>query len=162
MLYRNKIEQELGVAMPDEDAPLPEDVELELSRVAKEAAQTLLGKNQAEIQQQQAAAQQADPLTQIQQAELKMKQEELQHKISMDMQKFELDKQSKIASIGVQRERIESEEEREAARLASQERQAAEVRVRAQGREANLRRKTGQQQKKLERPFEEGLLRERV
>ena len=62
MLYRNKIEQELGVAMPDEDAPLPEDVELELSRVAKEAAQSLLGKNQAEVQQQQAAAQQADPL----------------------------------------------------------------------------------------------------
>ena len=117
MLYRNKIEKELGVAMPDEDAPLPEDVELELSRVAKEAAQTLLGKSQAEMQAQQAAAQQADPLTQIQQAELRMKQDELQHKINMDMQKFELDKASKIANIGVQRERIESEEDREAARI---------------------------------------------
>ena len=40
MLYRNKIEQELGVLCLMR-APLPEDVELELSRVAKEAAQTL-------------------------------------------------------------------------------------------------------------------------
>ena len=131
MLYRNKIEQELGVAMPDEDAPLPEDVELELSRVAKEAAQSLLGKNQAEVQQQQAAAQQADPLTQIQQAELKMKQEELQHRITMDMEKLELDKLSKMANVEVQRERLDSEEERERERLASQERiKTAEVRVR--------------------------------
>ena len=130
MLYRNKIEQELGVAMPDEDAPLPEDVELELSRVAKEAAQSLLGKNQAEVQQQQAAAQQADPLTQIQQAELKIKQDELQHKITMDMEKLELDKLSKMANVEVQRERLDSEEERERQRLASQERiKTAEVRV---------------------------------
>jgi hypothetical protein len=130
MLYRNKIEKELGVSMPDEDAPLPEDVELELSRVSREAAQALLGKNQAEMQQQKAAEQQADPLTQIQQAELKMKQDELQHRINMDMQKFELDKLSKIANVEVQRERLDSEEEREQQRLASQERiKTAEVRV---------------------------------
>jgi len=117
MLYRNKIEKELGVAMPDEDAPLPEDIELELSRVTREAAQTLLGKSQAEMQAEQAAAQQADPLTQIQQAELQMKQDELQHKINMDVQKLELDKLSKAANIQVQKERIESEEEREVARI---------------------------------------------
>ena len=45
-----KLSKKLGVSMPDEDAPLPEDVELELSRVAKQAAETLLGKNQAEVQ----------------------------------------------------------------------------------------------------------------
>ena len=61
LLYRNKIEQELGVAMPDGHASRGCRAEF---LVAKEAAQSLLGKNQAEVQQQQAAAQQADPLTQ--------------------------------------------------------------------------------------------------
>jgi hypothetical protein len=90
----------------------------------------LLGKNQAEAQQQQAAAQQADPLTQIQQGELKLKQDELQHRITMDMEKLQLDKLSKIANVEVQRERLDSEEERERERLASQERiKTAEVRV---------------------------------
>jgi hypothetical protein len=59
-----------------------------------------------------------------------MKQDELQHRINMDMQKFELDKLSKIANVEVQRERLDSEEEREQQRLASQERiKTAEVRV---------------------------------
>ena len=42
---------------------------------------------------------------------------ELQHKINMDVQKLELDKLSKAANIQVQKERIESEEEREVARI---------------------------------------------
>ena len=50
--YRREIEKKLGVEMPDEDKPLPEDVELELSRLAKEAAEKVLQKDVAEAQQE--------------------------------------------------------------------------------------------------------------
>ena len=39
--YRREIEKTLGVEMPNEDKPLPEDVEAEVSRLAKEAAEKL-------------------------------------------------------------------------------------------------------------------------
>ena len=39
--YRREIEKQLGVEMPNEDQPLPEDVEVEISRLAKEAAEKL-------------------------------------------------------------------------------------------------------------------------
>jgi len=89
--YRREIEKQLGVEMPNEEQPLPEDVEVELSRLAKEAAEKVLGKNQAEAQQQEAQKQQQDPLTQIQQRELSIKEQELQHKMKMDTAKLELD-----------------------------------------------------------------------
>ena len=49
--YRKEIEKNLGVGMPDEDKPLPEDIEIEVSRLASEAAAKLLKKDQAEMAQ---------------------------------------------------------------------------------------------------------------
>ena len=49
---RKEIEERLGVPMPDEEKPLPEDVEEELSRVTAEAAYMLLQKNTKEAQEQ--------------------------------------------------------------------------------------------------------------
>ena len=71
--YRKEIEKQLGVAMPNEDKPLPEDVEIEISRLAAQAADKLLNKDQAEVAQEQAMQQQQDPLTQIQQREMPLK-----------------------------------------------------------------------------------------
>lgn len=104
--YRREIEKMLGVEMPNEDQPLPEDVEIEISRLAKDAAEKLLQKDQMEAQQQQIAQQQQDPVVQMQQMELQMKQQELQHKIQMDTAKLQLDA-----------ERISAENQREGARL---------------------------------------------
>ena len=104
--YRREIEKMLGVEMPNEDQPLPEDVEVEISRLAKDAAEKLLQKDQAEAQQQQMQQQQQDPVVQMQQMELQMKQQELQHKIQMDTAKLQLDA-----------ERISAENQREGARL---------------------------------------------
>ena len=72
--YRKQIEEQLGVPMPNPDEVLPEDVEVELSRLTADAAQKLLQKDQAEIQQQQIQQQQQDPLIQMQQQELAIKQ----------------------------------------------------------------------------------------
>ena len=115
--YRKEIEKNLGVGMPDEDKPLPEDVEIEISRLAAEAAGKLLGKNQAEIAQQQAMKQQQDPLTQIQQRELALKEAEFAHRQQLDIAKLQSDAQAKMGNQELQKERLESEERREGARL---------------------------------------------
>ena len=104
--YRREIEKMLGVEMPNEDQPLPEDIEIEISRLAKDAAEKLLQKDMAEEQQKQIQQQQQDPVVQMQQMELQMKQQELQHKIQMDTAKLQLDA-----------ERISAENQREGARL---------------------------------------------
>ena len=115
--YRKEIEKNLGVGMPDEDKPLPEDVEIEISRLAAEAAGKLLGKNQAEVAQEQAMQQQQDPLTQIQQREIALKEAEFQHKQQLDLAKLQADMEKAAANVAVQEERIESEERREGARI---------------------------------------------
>lgn len=115
--YRKEIEKNLGVAMPDEEKPLPEDIELEISRLASEAAQKLLRKDQAEVAQKQAMQQQQDPLTQIQQRELALKEAEFEHKKQLDVAKLQADVQAKEANIDLQEDRLKSEERREGARL---------------------------------------------
>ena len=115
--YRREIEKMLGVEMPNEDQPLPEDVEVEISRLAKDAAEKLLQKDQMEAQQQQVAQQQQDPVIQMQQMELQMKQRELEHKIAMDTQKLQLDAMAKSSNAQIQAERIAAENQREGARL---------------------------------------------
>ena len=116
--YRKEIEERLGVPMPDEEKPLPEDVEEELSRVTAEAASKLLQKNTKEAQEQEQKKQEQDPLTQIQRKELEIKETELQHKMAMDKAKLELEKMKAETNEDVQMERIKSENKREGARLA--------------------------------------------
>ena len=115
--YRREIEKMLGVEMPNEDQPLPEDVEVQISRLAKDAAEKLLQKDQMEAQQKQVQQQQQDPVVQMQQMEMQMKQRELEHKISMDTQKLQLDAMNKSANAQIQAERISAENQREGARL---------------------------------------------
>ena len=115
--YRKEIQLQLGVEMPSEDQPLPEDTEEEISRLAAEAAQKLLGKNQGEMAQQQAEEAAKDPLTQIQQRELQIKEAELKHKIEMDRASLDLDATTKIGNLDLQAERIKSENKRAGASI---------------------------------------------
>jgi hypothetical protein len=95
--YRKEIEKQLGVPMPDEDKPLPDDIELELSRLAAKAADKVLKKDIAEARQEEAMKQQQDPLTIIQQKEIALKEAEFMHKKQLDILKIELE-QLKIKS----------------------------------------------------------------
>ena len=115
--YRKEIQIQLGVEMPSEDQPLPEDTEEEISRLAAEAAQKLLGKNQAEMAQQQAEEAAKDPLTVIQQREIAIKEAELKHKIEMDRASLDLDATTKIGNLDLQAERIKSENKRAGASI---------------------------------------------
>ena len=115
--YRKEIQLQLGVEMPSEDQPLPEDTEEEISRLAAEAAQKLLGKNQAEVAQQKAEEAAKDPLTVIQQREIAIKEQELKHKIEMDRASLDLDATTKIGNLDLQAERIKSENKRAGASI---------------------------------------------
>jgi len=117
--YRKEIEQRLGVPMPNEEKPLPQDAEEELSRLTAQAAQKLLTANQAEMSEMEAKKKQEDPLTQIQQRELAIKEKELQHKIEMDKMKLELETAKTKINKELQEDRLESEDKREGVRIAA-------------------------------------------
>ena len=117
--YRKEIEQRLGVPMPNEEKPLPQDAEEELSRLTAQAAQKLLVANQGEMSEMEAKKKQEDPLTQIQQRELAIKEAELQHKIEMDKMKLELEAAKTKINKELQEDRLESEDKREGVRIAA-------------------------------------------
>jgi hypothetical protein len=111
--YRAQIEQQLGVALPPPEDKLPEDVEVDLSRLVSQAAQKLLQKNQSEAQQQQAQQQQQDPVIQMQMQELQIKGQDLQRKTQKDQMDFTIEQER----LKIERERIASNEKTEGVRM---------------------------------------------
>ena len=93
--YRAEIEQQLGVPMPDEEKPLPDSVEEELSRITAKAAAAVLEKSKKEVAEQEALAKQQDPLTIIQQKEMALKEAEFAHKKEMDLAKLQVEAKAK-------------------------------------------------------------------
>jgi hypothetical protein len=78
--YRKKVEEQLGVPMPKPDEDLPEDVEVQLSRLVAQASQQVLAQSKGQAAQQQAQQQAQDPLIQMQQQELQIKMQDAQIK----------------------------------------------------------------------------------
>jgi hypothetical protein len=118
-LYRRKIEEQIGVPLPPPNEKLPEDVEVQLSKLIAEASAQLLQKNTAEAQQKQAQQQAQDPLIQMQQAELKIKGDEVARKAAKDQADMALAQ----ARLQIDAQRIQAEGQREAMRLQSQQKQ---------------------------------------
>jgi hypothetical protein len=114
--YRSQIEKQMGVALPAPDSPLPEAIEVELSRLVATASQQLLQIHKGEAQTQQAQEQMKDPLVQMQQQELQIKQAEQQRKALKD----QVDSQAKIAQIETERLRIETQAQTDAMRIQAQ------------------------------------------
>jgi hypothetical protein len=120
--YRKQIEERLGAPLPPPDEPLPEEIEVSLSRLVAEAGQQLTQIHQSQAAQQQAQQMAQDPLVQLQQAEVQTKQQEVQRKLQKDMADIEINRQ-KLALEG---KRLEIERERNAQQAKVQERQAAD------------------------------------
>ena len=114
--YRSQIEKQMGVALPAPDSPLPEAIEVELSRLVATASQQLLQIHKGDAQAQQAQEQMKDPLVQMQQQELQIKQAEQQRKALKD----QVDSQAKIAQIETERLRIETQAQTDAMRIQAQ------------------------------------------
>jgi hypothetical protein len=114
--YRKNIEDKLGVPYPAPNEELPEEMEVEISRLAAAGAQKLLQSNQAMVQQAQAQQQAQDPIVQMQQQELQLQAQELQRKTAKD----QMDAQLKAAQIDTERMRIQNQSEIDGARLGAQ------------------------------------------
>jgi hypothetical protein len=88
--YRRQIEERLGVSMPEPDAEMSPEMEVQLSRMVAQASQQLLAIHQGQAAQQQAQQQAQDPLVQMQQAELQLKGQDIQRKAAKDAQDADL------------------------------------------------------------------------
>jgi hypothetical protein len=118
-LYRKKVEEQVGVPLPAPDAKLPEDVEVQLSRLVAQGSAQLLQLNQANQQQQQAQQQAQDPLVQMQQAELQLKGQAEQTKAQKIAADIELGK----AKLELENKRIDTQAQLDMARMQAQEKQ---------------------------------------
>ena len=104
--YRKQLEEQLGAELPNPQEVLPEDVEVDLSRLVAQASEKLLQKGVAEAKQQQIQQQEEDPILQMQRKELEIKQLEAQAKA----QKMQADTQLEQARLELDRLRLESDE----------------------------------------------------
>jgi len=111
--YRQKIEQALGTPLPPPDTHLPEEIEVEMSRIAAQASSVVLGQSQQQVAAQQAQQAQNDPIVQMQQQELQIKQAEQQRKQQKDI----LDAAAKADQIAVERERIQVQAQTDGVRI---------------------------------------------
>ena len=118
--YRRKVEEQIGVPIPAPDSQLPEDVEVELSRLVAQGSAQLLQANQAQAQQQQAQQAAQDPMVQMQQQELQIKQMEAQAKA----QKMQADTQIAQAKLQLETQRMQGTQEIERERIQAQDKQA--------------------------------------
>jgi hypothetical protein len=118
--YRQQIEQQLGAPLPySEETPdkdrevIPEEYEVQISRLVAQAGVQLLTMNQQQMAQAQAAQQAQDPIIQMQQQELALKGQEVQRKTLKD----QTDAQLKNRQLDIEELRIASNEEIEGTKL---------------------------------------------
>ena len=115
--YRQRIEKQLGVELPPPDEPLPEDIELRLSRLVAPAAEQVTGKAQQMAQAEENAKQQQDPVIQMQQKELEIKEGQAIAKAQSEMAKIQIDLQKAQEKAAFDREKLEMEERIESAKI---------------------------------------------
>lgn len=105
--YRKDIEEQLGVALPDQDQEMSEEMQNEVARLMAMAAAKLSEKDTAEAQAKQNQAMAQDPILQMQQQELQIKAQEVEIK----KQKVLLDAAAKKDQLSVEKARIDSQKE---------------------------------------------------
>jgi hypothetical protein len=139
--YRTKIEQRLGATLPSPDTEMPEDVEVQLSKLVAQAAKQLLDINKNQAAQQQAQQQMQDPVVQMQQAELQIKQQDAQTKA----QKVQGDLAIKQAELQLKMQQSQGEDPS----IAAQQKQQ-EIAMEAMKKQAEMRMAEQQHQQQLE------------
>tara|TARA_R100000541_G_scaffold385_1_gene3254 strand:+ start:2795 stop:5284 length:2490 start_codon:yes stop_codon:yes gene_type:complete len=92
-LYRQQMEEKLGFTLTAPNSELPEEVEVNLSRLVADAGKQLTEGHKNQAAQKKGEEQAKDPVFQLQQQEQQTKQQEVQRK----MQKDQADAQAKQA-----------------------------------------------------------------
>jgi hypothetical protein len=108
--YRREIEKQLGVELPDPNEPLPEDIEFRLSQLVAPAAEQLLGKDQAEAEQQRIQEQMEDPIFKQRERELQIEEQKVQGEFQAKMAKIEEDRRKAQERSQLERDRIAYQE----------------------------------------------------
>lgn len=148
--YRKQIEEKLGVPLPSPDDTLPEDIEVDVSRLVSQAAQQVLAANQQKMAQEQAMQQAQDPLIQMQQQELQLKAQEVQQKDK----KIAMDAQLEQERLAVERERIASQERIAGAQLgakAAMDKEKLDAQQLAEGTRIGIQAVQQEEQRGVER-----------
>jgi hypothetical protein len=137
--YRAQMEDKLGVALPPPNEALPEEIEVQLSRLISEGGKQLTAQHEQEAAQKQAQQKQQDPVFQLQQAELQVKQQDVQRKTQKDQgdmqikqaelqlktQKSQADIQNDAAQLELERQELELDAQKMGAKLAADRRTAS-------------------------------------
>ena len=92
-LYRQQVEEKLGVPLPPPNEPLPPEIEVTMSQLMAKAGEKVTQMHVMQSQQQEAMKKAQDPVVQMQQQELQLKAQEIQQK----GQKDSVDAQLKVA-----------------------------------------------------------------
>jgi hypothetical protein len=142
--YRSKIEQRLGATLPSPNIEMPEDVEVQLSKLVAQAATQLLQIGKQQVAQQQAQQQMQDPVVQMQQAELQIKQQDAQTKA----QKVQGDLAIKQAELQLKMQQAQQSQGEDPA-VAGQKAQQ-EIAMDAMKKQAEMRMAEQQHQQQLE------------
>jgi hypothetical protein len=88
--YRRQVQDAIGVPLPHPDEKLPEQAEVELSRMVAEGSQIVLAQHQSEAAQAQAQEQMQDPIMQVEMQKLGLQQAEIQRKAAKDQMEANL------------------------------------------------------------------------
>ena len=136
--YRKQMEDKLGVALPPPNEELPEEIEVQLSRLISEGGKQLTQQHKQEAAQKAAQQKQQDPVIQLQQAELQVKQQDVQRKAQKDqmdaqlkqaelqrkMQKDQADVAVDQQQLEIERQELEIDAQKAGAKLAADRRTA--------------------------------------
>jgi hypothetical protein len=123
-LYRQKVEQQLGFALPPEEDKLPPQIETAMSTMMAKAAQQVLMQNQAQAAQQQAQQQAQDPVLQMQQQELQIRAQE----VAIKDKKVQADAAAKADELALKEQQLQIDAAYKADKLeADQERDGARM-----------------------------------
>jgi hypothetical protein len=127
--YRQMIEQQLGAPLPDyeEEAEesIPEEYEVQISRLVAQASTQLLQQNQAQAAQQQAQEQMQDPIVQMQMQELAIKEEEQKRKAAKDSTDAQLKQMELENSMEIELNKLELEARKFGATMAKDKEKSA-------------------------------------
>jgi hypothetical protein len=116
--YRYEVEQQLGVELPPPGEPLPEDIELRISRLAAKASAQVTGKAKQQAEAEQNAEQQKDPIIQQQERELDIKEQKVVSDKELGLAKVAKDAAKEYKDYLIEKERMERKSAEEAAKLA--------------------------------------------
>jgi len=117
--YRNDISKQMGVPMPKDGDDLDEQMELDISRLAAEAAPLVLQMHSKKAAQEAALQQQQDPTIQAQQQELALKAQKLQQDAQESQAELALKAKTQEEKVAIERERIASQERIAGAQIGS-------------------------------------------